>query len=294
MSKFTLHQKLHLSGKSPSFIDVISNYLSNKDSFVFVDGGAGFGGVASRIIATCNQQAIKYKAHLVEPLPENWGAIGRKIGINSNVTLHKIALAEKSGLASFTIPFRFKEDKKTWQKGSSASGFIGESTTPGKETISVSTERLDDIVKEKINLIKLDLQGGEFNALLGAKSILNSVDIIYLEHIFSRNFEKIYNLVKEDFEVVYDMLLFGCTHTLNMPNLLEIGIVVDTAFANIWSDTSPLLGTGYFLDERWDFTNWTNEQALLDAIKKSQLNWMQMDAYLVNKRLDSSLLFQHN
>ncbi len=105
-----------------------------------------------------------------EPLLQNIHFLGKHITLNrlNNVTVIEAAVGRKSGIMSFTEgPF----------------SSMGSLSSDGNRSVSVMS--LDDLFRQgKIpppNVIKIDIEGGEFEALIGAEDLLRSArPIIYL------------------------------------------------------------------------------------------------------------------
>ncbi len=67
--------------------------------------------------------------------------------------------------------------------GYSSMGYLRQ--TEGPNTIVVDCVRADDIVaeSEEVGFVKLDLQGGELNALKGMPRILENASVLWIEYI---------------------------------------------------------------------------------------------------------------
>ena len=56
------------------------------------------------------------------------------------------------------------------------------SNTPSESgTNVVKIKKLDDVIDEKVNFLKIDVEGLEYEVLLGAKNLLKQIDYILLE-----------------------------------------------------------------------------------------------------------------
>ncbi len=145
---------------------------------VFVDGGAHVGMftlVAARAVGK-DGMVVAF-----EPNPETFAELQRNIALNrlTNVMLHDRALGDKEGDATFAV---MEGDRAPWSH-------LGEdSDEAGARCIRVCVTTLDrSIPRElwsRIGLIKLDLEGAEYAALIGASSLLDTVHPpIFLEFV---------------------------------------------------------------------------------------------------------------
>ena len=124
-----------------------------------IDVGANEGKILSMFVKHC-----PFGRHYAfEPIPHLYFSLKRKYG--SAVTIYKLALSNHTGESNFnfvlTDPAYSGLKKRDYDK-------------PEKdEMIQVETAKLDDIINpnQPIQLIKLDIEGGEYNALSGAVNL---------------------------------------------------------------------------------------------------------------------------
>lgn len=135
-----------------------------KHDSVFIDIGANIGLYtlfASKII-TENGQIISF-----EPFSQNFNSLVKNISLNgfSNVCLKKMAIGEKNGV----INLYYDENEKNFGMVSAISLEKGI-----QEEVKVIT--LDSYLKnesfDKIDLVKIDIEGFEYSALLGMRNTL--------------------------------------------------------------------------------------------------------------------------
>lgn len=121
---------------------------------VFYDVGAN-AGFYSLLAAVLVAPATVYS---FEPLPANAAYLHKHLDLNRirNVKLFELAICDRSGTALFTT-----EETRAMGK-----------LQPGGN-LSVKTETLDALLRMQVlappNFIKMDIEGGEYLALLGAK-----------------------------------------------------------------------------------------------------------------------------
>lgn len=125
---------------------------------LFFDLGANIGSYTVLASKVCGARTLA-----VEPDPDTLRHLWRNIdvnGIGNLVSVEPYALADKDGVVEFWV-------------GWDTSNRIA---TPGdgRATRTLPARRLDGITSEAPIAIKMDLEGGEDNALLGASRIINS------------------------------------------------------------------------------------------------------------------------
>jgi len=158
--------------------DFIMKYLRN--SKVFVDVGANIGGYAIRAAKYC-------KVYAIEPLPRNYKILKINEKLN-NVKVNSFSMAagnKNSKIKLYYTPKRYGMPSIKWKQ---------------IEFIEVEMKPLDEIInEEKIDLIKIDVEGAEDLVLEGAKNCLKRTNVVIIEK--SESFPKAYRIlkVKKDF-----------------------------------------------------------------------------------------------
>lgn len=140
-----------------------SRFLEEGD--VVVDAGAHLGTLT---MTASNHVGKTGRVIACEPHPKTFQYLSQNIKDNhcSNVTLHNVALGDISHTVNMTSHYV------------SDMNHIADN---GNVKVSMST--LDDLLKdeERITLLKLDVEGYELPALMGAKQILAKTDAVYFE-----------------------------------------------------------------------------------------------------------------
>lgn len=126
-----------------------------------VDVGANVGLYAGRLAQLCPQ------VHAFEPIP--WLADDLASKLPRNVRLHRIALSNAAGTATLRIPTRAGIEENglaTLEKHNALSG------QDSVRTVDCSLARLDDVVRDPVGFMKIDVEGHELAVLAGAVGIL--------------------------------------------------------------------------------------------------------------------------
>jgi len=116
----------------------------------FLDGGGYVGDTAEEVIL--NYPDFK-KIWLIEPIAENIRIAKRELGHHKNIDFLTCGVSDKKET------LYFNEEKSF-------------SSIYGKGTQSVEVDTIDNIVKTKVDYIKLDIEGAEQSAIDGAKETI--------------------------------------------------------------------------------------------------------------------------
>ncbi len=111
--------------------------------------------------------------HAFEPMPSAIRLLQKNIADLRNVAIHALAVSDSNGSARFVV------------RATGDTSSLGEAES-GSQQIEVATTRLDDHCRltERIDLIKVDVEGYELEVLRGAiKSIAAHHPILYFEYI---------------------------------------------------------------------------------------------------------------
>jgi len=127
---------------------------------VAVDAGANIG-IYSRFLAHCVGPAGV--VHSFEPAPENFNRLRAATRQFSNVHVSQAAVGERTSQAELYVSGRLNVDHRTYR--------TNEST---RRMVRIEMVALDDYFKpgQQVDLIKMDIQGYELEALRGAKRVL--------------------------------------------------------------------------------------------------------------------------
>lgn len=149
-----------------------------------LDGGAGSGSTAKQMLNYLSDDAHIYA---FEPFLGNHRFFAKS---DHRIELIPKALAESNKSMTFYVPSTVGENSK-WGKhgmtGYSSVGYLQEigDATPNAMFTTVDCVRADDFISQndQVGFIKLDLQGGELNALKGMPRLLSIASFLWIEYI---------------------------------------------------------------------------------------------------------------
>ncbi|MBI5877735.1 MAG: FkbM family methyltransferase [Chloroflexi bacterium] len=112
--------------------------------------------------------------HTFEPNPSNFVRLQRNVELNAlqGVTLNRMAVARTSGMLQFSLP----------DADNTGSGSLAE--RPGTQTVAVNATTIDAYCAEhgiQPDFIKMDIEGGELDALRSGEQILRARPALVLE-----------------------------------------------------------------------------------------------------------------
>ena len=179
---------LHEISDDPMF--VLSRIFDPEKVNLIIDAGASIGDTSQKLSNLFPNADV----HAFEPFPEFVDALQQKAIVNPKIKVQPFALGEKNGTCSFHV----NESKgtnsllKPREKSREVYGSLMES----EGVIEVHLKRLDDWVAstniQKVDILKLDLQGGELSALQGATELLQKGNIssILCEVMFEKAYQE--------------------------------------------------------------------------------------------------------
>jgi FkbM family methyltransferase len=107
--------------------------------------------------------------HAFEPGPVSFGLLQANVGFNrlSQVRVHNVAVADMTGPINLNVCVTGESDNRL-------SGLRAGDDQPSQEyyTIESRAVRLDDVITEPVDYIKMDVQGSEYRALLGMQQTI--------------------------------------------------------------------------------------------------------------------------
>ena len=146
-----------------------------------VDGGAGAGAMSTKMLA-----CLEGSVYAFEPFPGNHRFFS---SIDERVRLLPFALGESRRFMSFRVSSVVSEDSVWGKRGMAGYSSVGKLAAGEHESgdLQVQCVRGDDEIPSdaRIDFIKLDLQGGELNALKGMERLLPQVAFMWVEFMGS-------------------------------------------------------------------------------------------------------------
>jgi FkbM family methyltransferase len=161
----------------------------NKPDIFILDVGANKGQTSKRYRSTFPTAEI----YCFEPFPDSIAELQKQFSADGKIHIVSKAVAQQRGVATFYVN-EFDATNSLLPRPTSDRRYYPKSAGP-KETIEVEVIDLDEFVKASdiptIDILKFDIQGGELNALHGAKSILaaGGISLIYTEIMFIPHYQ---------------------------------------------------------------------------------------------------------
>lgn len=167
---------------------VIARLLADAEVRCIIDAGASDGRVARRF----GKLFTDAELHLFEPNPDYAPALASLHDEQPRYHHHALVLAESPGEPTFYVTSDPGSSSLHKPTDAMQQVYPDQSAVTERRTCTATT--LDrwaaDRAIERVDLIKLDIQGGEANALRGAARLLDeSVRVIYTEVFFQRFYE---------------------------------------------------------------------------------------------------------
>lgn len=162
---FKISGKIEYLNRCTSVEEIYGGIIPLGDNEVFADLGAYNGDTAAEFMSACNNNFRHIYAF--EPNPRNFRKLSKNILTNNIIKDEKITLFNAAaGRENGTVKISAGEGRMSRENGS------------GK-TVEIPVLAVDNAVGERVSLLKLDVEGGEREALLGAKNhIKNGAKII--------------------------------------------------------------------------------------------------------------------
>jgi FkbM family methyltransferase len=129
-----------------------------------------------------------------EPFPEAFRALQETTLGDEKIELFSLAISNKSGELAFNCN-RLPQTNSLLDSDPAADAYWGAGNLDTRERIEVKAVSLDDFCKEarveRIDILKLDIQGGEYQALEGAGDMLESqkIGLVYAEMLMTPTYK---------------------------------------------------------------------------------------------------------
>ena len=251
----------------------------------WIDGGAGIGYTSKHYAQIVAEHAgAAGRVYCYEPLPENVRLLQRNLAAYPSCIIRDAALSNTPGTAKFTVPYRAGDGAGSWESGSSWAGFLHQGGN-GVEAVDVRVVRLDADDIARFDFVKLDLQGGEQNAIEGMGARVSEAKIIYSECQLLQGGNSARTLIDRGFVVMYDRLQFGFladAGTVPMEYLRNAGLVIDRMSLPKQGGL-PLICWGHFSKDSWlDPDTLMLKKEVAAQLRDAGVSYVQSDALAVN------------
>jgi FkbM family methyltransferase len=165
--------------------------LGSQPVRAILDVGANVGQTATRLRKAFPGATI----HCLEPFPDSYESLCRAHANDGLVRPHRLAVAESSGQRTFFVS-RGSEMNSLLPVAADGDLHMGGPQADVVGEIRVEAITLDEFCAREgidhVDVLKMDIQGGELMALRGATELLQrqAVDIIYSEVLFAELYDE--------------------------------------------------------------------------------------------------------
>jgi len=182
-------------------LHIIKQLKNNMTNGIIFDIGANVGDWSKFVIE--EYQDIDYQLYMFEPSQSAYKKMVQNISSSDTIKQFKIGFGDKSEM----IKIYFDDEAQ-----GSAGAFIKDAKY--SEDIRINT--IDNFCQtnkiEKISFLKMDVQGYEYNILLGAKQMLESGNIRYIQFEFDEPnienrifFKDFWDLLHKDYKIYHSL-----------------------------------------------------------------------------------------
>jgi FkbM family methyltransferase len=186
--------------KNPQWEKTESNFITKnlKKGDVFIDVGANIG-YFSLLASTCDPAKIL----AVEPLPHTFNMLNMNIEYNNlqdKIQTCNIGLASQPGTAEFTSSLGPKNHIK----------YKTNNIHEKEPTVRIELDTLDNILNSsnsitKVDLIKVDIEGAEYDFLLGAENTISKHKPVIMMEIEQHRLTKFNNTAEQIFSFMNNL-----------------------------------------------------------------------------------------
>ncbi|MBD2568819.1 FkbM family methyltransferase [Anabaena lutea] len=157
--------------------------LKNHDKLVIFDGGGSYGDYSNMIKEICYSANNNFDLYIFEPSSVCFSYLSEKNKNLENIKLYKLALSEENSCCRLYSP---------WEGSSGASlaelkylKMVIKNSSDSLPSETVNTTKLDDFCDDnninKIDFLKLDIEGFELSALKGAYQMIMNGKIKFIQ-----------------------------------------------------------------------------------------------------------------
>ena len=157
--------------------------VSLRRNAVVFDAGANVGSFSECVLAYQPWARL----HVFEPIPDVFATLEQRLAPYGGIVLNRTALGAECGERDFHVS-RFQEASSFLENGAELQKGVYGIDYSTAQTIRVAIDTVSHYVAEhgveRVDLLKLDVQGFELEALKGAEPVLDRIDFIYCEAQF--------------------------------------------------------------------------------------------------------------
>ena len=140
---------------------LVPSFLPLKDE-VFVDGGAYDGDTIQSLMKLGKEKRVYKHIYAFEPDPSNYAKLSQFVSDDPDITCYKKGLYSKETTMEFFSGL---------SEGSHVIESVRESDM-GCKSIKIEVCSIDNVIKDKVTFIKMDIEGSELEALKGAEKTI--------------------------------------------------------------------------------------------------------------------------
>ena len=139
-----------------------------------IDLGANVGEVSEYFLAK------GATVHAYEPNPYAYNLLEKRLGKKHNIVLHKSAVSNFDGRSMLWLHHRHDENEVMF---SQAASLKSEKENVSEDAVEVMVENIDNVLAahDKIKLIKIDIEGGEYDIMDSVIASADKIDYVLLE-----------------------------------------------------------------------------------------------------------------
>ncbi|MDR2766053.1 MAG: FkbM family methyltransferase [Holosporaceae bacterium] len=155
---------------NPNFIVAIKTLLAQKEGGVFIDVGADMGHFS---LLSASAVGSRGRIHAIEPSSRDFGRLKENVSINdlqSVIRIHRLAISDRSGPTKLSVACEERSALNTLGDEFSFKG-VEKVTVEDVEAVTID-EFVEKEGVDRLDVLKLDVEGSETRALTGALKTL--------------------------------------------------------------------------------------------------------------------------
>jgi FkbM family methyltransferase len=178
-----IHKKRPAEAGKDSFVHQLK--LVGSAANVIFDIGANTGQTAKRYRALFPEAAV----YCFEPFPDSYAQVARRFDQDTHVKPYRLAVSDTNGQATFRT-YTNPVTNSLLPPAAESSQFVETGQMDDTGIITVESVTIDEFCRRekigRLDILKMDIQGGEVRALHGASELLKArrIGLIYTEVLF--------------------------------------------------------------------------------------------------------------